>query len=54
MDIFLYLTVYEFIVALLMGLGALFFFIYAVISGMFKDVEAIKYKVYQLEVTDDE
>jgi nitrogen fixation-related uncharacterized protein len=48
------LTVTQFLVALLMGLGAVFLFIWGVLSGMFHNVEAIKHKVYQLEVDDDE
>lgn len=48
------LTLLQFIVALLMGLGALCVFIWAVLSGLFTDVENIKYRAYRAEVTDDE
>lgn len=48
------LTFIQFLVALLMGLGAVFLFIWGVLSGMFNDVEMIKHKAYRLEVDDDE
>jgi len=48
------LTVLQFLVALFMSLGALCLFIWAVLSGLFHDVEGIKYKAYRAEVTDDE
>jgi cbb3-type cytochrome oxidase maturation protein len=48
------LTFLQFIVALLMGLGALCVFIWAVLSGLFTDVENIKYRAYRAEVNDDE
>lgn len=48
------LTFLQFLVALLMSLGAVFLFIWAVLSGLFNDVEAIKYKAYRAEVDDDE
>jgi cbb3-type cytochrome oxidase maturation protein len=48
------LTFMQFLVALLMGLGALFLFVWGVLAGMFNDVEAIKHKAYRLEVDDDE
>jgi cbb3-type cytochrome oxidase maturation protein len=48
------LTLVQFLVALFMSLGALFLFIWAVLSGSFKDVEAIKYKAYRAEVQDDD
>ena len=50
----LQLTFGQFMVALMMGLGALCFFLWAVLSGHFVDVENIKYDVYRLEVNDDE
>lgn len=50
----LQLTFAQFMVALMMGLGALCFFLWAVLSGYFVDVENIKYDVYRLEVNDDE
>lgn len=46
------LTFVQFLVALFMGLGAVCVFIWAVLSGQFKDVEAIKYKAYRSEVKD--
>ena len=48
------LTFIQFLVALLMGLGAVFLFVWGVLSGHFNDVEAIKYKAYRLEVNEDE
>ncbi len=48
------LTFIQFLVALLMSLGAVCLFVWAVLSGMFNDVEQIKYKAYRAEVNDDE
>jgi hypothetical protein len=48
------LTFVQFFVALLMSLGGVCLFIWGVLSGMFNDVEDIKYKAYRAEVTDDE
>jgi nitrogen fixation-related uncharacterized protein len=48
------LTFIQFLVALLMSLGAVCLFIWGVLSGMFNDVEQIKYKAYRAEVNDDE
>lgn len=48
------LTLLQFLVALLMGLAALCLFIWAVLSGLFRDVEAIKHRAYHAEVDDDE
>ena len=48
------LTLIQFLVALCMGLGAVCIFIWAVLSGLFNDVEAIKYKAYRAEVGDDD
>jgi len=48
------LTLLQFLVALCMSLAALFVFVWAVLSGLFVDVEAIKHKAYQTEVRDDE
>jgi cbb3-type cytochrome oxidase maturation protein len=47
------LTFVQFLVALFMGLGTVCVFIWAVLSGQFRDVEAIKYKAYRSEVKDD-
>lgn len=47
------LTIAQFLVATLMSLAALFFFIWAVLSGMFRNVEAIKMRAYRCEVDDD-
>jgi cbb3-type cytochrome oxidase maturation protein len=44
-----YLTLGQFVVALLMGLAALSAFIWGVTSGAFRDVEDIKYQVLRLE-----
>ena len=48
------LTFMQFLVALFMGLSALSLFLWAVLSGEFVDVEAIKYKAYRAEVRDDD
>jgi nitrogen fixation-related uncharacterized protein len=45
------LTLVQFLVALLMSLGAVCLFIWGVLSGMFNDVEAIKYQAYRAEVS---
>jgi len=46
------LTFLQFLMALSMGLGAVCFFIWAVLSGQFVDIEEAKYQV--LEVENDE
>ena len=48
------LTIVQFAVAMLMSLSALFFFIWAVMTGMFRNVEAIKMRAYRSEVADDD
>ncbi|MGH8709676.1 MAG: cbb3-type cytochrome oxidase assembly protein CcoS [Burkholderiales bacterium] len=48
------LTLMQFVVALLMGLGAVCLFVWGVLSGAFNDVEDIKYKAYRAEVRDDD
>jgi nitrogen fixation-related uncharacterized protein len=48
------LTFVQFLVAALMSLGGVCLFIWGVLSGMFNDVEEIKYKAYRAEVNDDE
>lgn len=48
------LTLIQFLVALCMSLGAVFIFVWAVLSGLFNDVEAVKYRAYRAEVDDDE
>lgn len=48
------LTLLQFVVALFMGLGAVCVFVWGVLSGMFEDVEAVKYRAYRAEVIDDE
>lgn len=47
------LTIAQFVVAMLMSLAALCFFIWGVLSGMFKNVEAIALRAYRSEVPDD-
>lgn len=47
-----YLTLYEFVVALLMGLAALCAFLWAGVSGQFRDVEAAKHRVLEIEEGD--
>ena len=48
------LTLNQFLVALCMSLAAVCIFIWAVLSGLFKDVEEIKMRAYRAEVDDDE
>jgi nitrogen fixation-related uncharacterized protein len=48
------LTLVQFFVAVCMSLGAVFLFVWGVLSGMFEDVEAVKYRAYRAEVSDDE
>ena len=48
------LTLLQFLVALCMSLGAVCVFIWAVLSGLFNNVEDIKYRAYRAEVRDDE
>lgn len=47
------LTLVQFLVALLMSLGAVCLFIWAVLSGLFNDVEAAKFAAYRAEVPRD-
>lgn len=44
-----YLTLGEFVVALLMGLAALCAFVWGAASGAFRNVEEIKHQVLRLE-----
>ena len=46
-------TMVQFLVALFMSMGAVCVFIWAVLSGLFTDVEEIKYKAYRAEVNED-
>lgn len=48
------LTLVQFLVALLMSLAAVCLFVWAVLSGLFEDVESVKYRAYRAEVKDDE
>ena len=48
------LLLVQFGVALCMGLAAVCIFIWAVLSGLFKDVEDIALRAYRAEVDDDE
>ncbi len=47
------MTFLQFVVALFMSLAAVCVFIWAVLSGMFNNVEDIKYRAYRAEVRDD-
>jgi cbb3-type cytochrome oxidase maturation protein len=47
-------TIVQFSVALFMSLGALCLFVWAVLSGMFTDVEAIAERMFRAEVNEDE
>ena len=49
-----YLTLGEFAVALLMGLAALSAFVWAVASGAFRNIEAVKHQVLRLEAEEDD
>ena len=46
-------TMVQFLVALFMSMGAVCVFIWAVLSGLFTNVEEIKYKAYRAEVSED-
>ena len=48
------LTVVQFLVAFFMSLAALSVFIWAVLSGLFTNVEDIAYRALRAEVQDDE
>jgi cbb3-type cytochrome oxidase maturation protein len=48
------ITLVQFMVALFMSLGALCIFIWAVLSGLFTDVEGIADRVYRAEVDDEQ
>jgi cbb3-type cytochrome oxidase maturation protein len=47
------LTLLQFAVSMLMSLGAVCLFVWAVLSGLFEDVEAVKYRAYRTEVDDE-
>lgn len=44
------LTFIQFLVALCMSLGAVCLFVWAVLSGLFEDIEGPKYLAYRAEV----
>ena len=46
-------TIYKFIIGISLGLSAFFIFLWAMLSGMFKDSEEIKYRVYRKEISED-
>ena len=46
-------TMVQFLVALFMSMGAVCIFVWAVLSGLFTDVEEIKYRAYRAEVSED-
>ena len=48
------LTFVQFLVALFMSLGALCVFIWAVLSGLFTNVEDAKFRAYRAEVQNEE
>jgi nitrogen fixation-related uncharacterized protein len=48
------LTLLQYLFGLLIGLGSLCIFIWAVLSGMFQDVEEVKMRAYRAEVADDD
>jgi cbb3-type cytochrome oxidase maturation protein len=47
-----YLILGQFVVATLMGLGALCLFLWAAAAGLFRDVEPVKYQVLDCEDID--
>lgn len=47
-------TFLQFLVALSMGSAAVCIFIWAVLSGLFTDVEQIKYRAFHAEVEEDD
>lgn len=49
-----YLILGQFVVATLMGLGALCLFLWAAASGLLRNVEPAKYQVLDSEGVDDE
>ena len=49
-----YLIAGEFVVATLMGLGALCVFVWAAAAGLLRDVEPVKYQVLDSEGIDHE
>lgn len=48
------LTLVQFLVALLVSLGGVCLFVWAVLSGLFNDIEAVKFRAYRAEVSDDD
>ena len=48
------LTLIQFVIALLIGLGSLGILIWAILSGMFRDVEEVKMRAYRAEVSEDD
>jgi hypothetical protein len=48
------LTLIQFLVALLMSLGAVCLFVWAVLAGLFNDVEAVKYRAYRAAIGREE
>lgn len=48
------LNLVQFLIATLIGLGSLGIFVWAVLSGMFRDVEQVKMRAYRAEVPDDD
>jgi hypothetical protein len=47
------LTLLQFLVAFFMSLGGVCLFVWAVLAGMFENVEAIKYRAYHAEIPDE-
>ncbi|HEY3186972.1 MAG TPA: cbb3-type cytochrome oxidase assembly protein CcoS [Solirubrobacteraceae bacterium] len=48
-----YLTLGQFVVAVLMGLAAVCAFVWGAASGAFDEIEAVKHRVLEVEDTDD-
>ncbi len=45
--------IYGFLIALSMGLGALAFFVWAVLSNQMDDTEEVKYRILERELAED-
>jgi hypothetical protein len=48
------LTLIQFLIALFIGLGSVGIFAWAVLNGMFRDVEQTKMRAYRAEVPEDD
>jgi cbb3-type cytochrome oxidase maturation protein len=46
------IVIYEFAIAMLMGLAAVGFFVWSVLSGQFDSMEDVKYRILERELDD--